>query len=76
MTLLLGSLQLGLLYGILAIGVYISFRILNVPDLTTEGSFTFGLATSAMCALSGHFVLGPFDIFRSACRMYNRIFTD
>lgn len=58
MTLLLGSLQLGLLYGILAIGVYISFRILNVPDLTTEGSFTFGLATSAMCALSGHFVLG------------------
>lgn len=58
MVLLLGSLQLGLLYGILAIGVYISFRILNVPDLTTEGSFTFGLATSAMCALSGHFVLG------------------
>ena len=58
MTLLLGSLQLGLLYGILAIGVYISFRILNVPDLTTEGSFTFGLATSAMYALSGHFVLG------------------
>ena len=58
MTLLLGSLQLGLLYGILAIGVYISFRILNVPDLTTEGSFTFGLATSAICALSGHFVLG------------------
>ena len=51
MTLFLGSLQLGLLYGILAIGIYISFRILNVPDLTTEGSFTFGLATSAMCAI-------------------------
>ena len=67
MTLLLGSLQLGLLYGILAIGVYISFRILNVPDLTTEGSFTFGLATSAMCALSGHFVLGiVFSIFSGA----------
>ena len=67
MTLLLGSLQLGLLYGILAIGVYISFRILNVPDLTTEGSFTFGLATSAMCALSGHFVFGiVFSIFSGA----------
>ncbi len=58
MTLFLGSLQLGLLYGILAIGVYLSFRILNVPDLTTEGSFTFGLASSAMCAISGHYVLG------------------
>lgn len=58
MTLFLGSLQLGLLYGILAIGIYISFRILNVPDLTTEGSFTFGLATSAMCAIAGHYVLG------------------
>ena len=58
MTLFLGSLQLGLLYGILAIGVYLSFRILNVPDLTTEGSFTFGLASSAMCAISGHYILG------------------
>lgn len=58
MALLLGSLQLGLLYGILAIGVYISFRILDIPDLTTEGSFTFGLATSAVCAMNGHFVLG------------------
>ena len=60
MTLFLGSLQLGLLYGILAIGIYISFRILNVPDLTTEGSFTFGLATSAMCAIEGHYILGIF----------------
>ncbi|MEA4972838.1 MAG: ABC transporter permease [Candidatus Metalachnospira sp.] len=58
MALLLGSLQLGLLYGILAIGVYISFRILDIPDLTTEGSFTFGLVTSAMFAMNGHFVLG------------------
>ncbi len=60
MTLFLGSLQLGLLYGILAIGVYISFRILNIPDLTTEGSFTFGLAASAMCAVNGQYVLGIF----------------
>ena len=58
MTLLLGSLQIGIIYGILAIGVYISIRIHTVPELTTEGSFTIGLATSAMCALSGHFVLG------------------
>ena len=43
MKLLIGSLQLGLLYGILALGIYISFRILSIPDLTTEGSFAFGL---------------------------------
>lgn len=60
MALFLGSLQLGLLYGILAIGVYMSFRILNVPDLTTEGSFTFGLAVSAMCTVNGHYILGIF----------------
>lgn len=54
MTLLLGSLQLGLTYGLLAIGVYIAFRILNIPDLTAEGSFTFGLAVSARLTVSGH----------------------
>ncbi len=58
MTLLLGSLQLGLLYGIMVLGIYISFRILNIPDLTTEGSFTFGLVISALIASKGHPFLG------------------
>lgn len=58
MTLLIGSLQLGLLYGVMVLGIYISFRILNVPDLTAEGSFTFGLAVSAICTVSGHPFLG------------------
>ena len=40
MTLVIGSLQLGFLYGILALGIYVTFRILNIPDLTAEGSFT------------------------------------
>ena len=53
MTLVIGSLQLGFLYGLLAIGIYISFRILNVPDLTAEGSFTFGLTVSAACCAAG-----------------------
>ena len=47
MTLVIGSLQLGFLYGILALGIYVTFRILNIPDLTAEGSFTLGLAASA-----------------------------
>lgn len=58
MTLVLGSLQLGLLYGLLAMGIYITFRILNIPDLTAEGSFTFGLAVSAVFTISGHPMLG------------------
>ena len=37
MTLFIGSLQLGLLYGVMVLGIYISFRILNIPDLTAEG---------------------------------------
>lgn len=54
MTLVIGSLQLGFLYGILALGIYVTFRILNIPDLTAEGSFTLGLAASAVCTLTGH----------------------
>lgn len=59
-TVLLDALQQGVLYGLLAIGIFVAFRILNIPDLTTEGSFTMGLAISAMCAFTGHPVLGIF----------------
>lgn len=54
MTLLIGSIQLGLLYAIMALGIYISFRILNLPDLTVDGSFTLGMACAAMVTISGH----------------------
>lgn len=58
MTLFIGSLQLGLIYGLLALGIYITFRILNIPDLTADGSFTLGLAVSAMFTIAGHPVSG------------------
>lgn len=54
MSIIFGTAQLGLIYGLLAIGIYISFRVLNVPDLTAEGSFTFGLAVSSVVATAGH----------------------
>ncbi len=63
MTLLLGSMQLGLMYGLLAMGVYISFRVLNTPDLTAEGSFTLGVAVSAMVTLAGAPYLGLLAAF-------------
>ena len=58
MTLLIGSIELGLVYGILALGVYITFRILNIPDLTVEGSFVLGMATTAIFTVSGNPILG------------------
>ncbi|MCI8649119.1 MAG: ABC transporter permease [Anaerotruncus sp.] len=58
MALFLGSLQLGLIYGLLALGIYITFRVLNLPDLTTDGSFTLGLAVCASLTLAGKPYLG------------------
>ncbi|MCI2105333.1 MAG: ABC transporter permease [Intestinimonas sp.] len=54
MLLFIGSLQQGLIYALLAMGVYLSFRILHVPDLTADGSFTLGVAVSAILTLAGH----------------------
>lgn len=44
---ILGACQMGFVYGLLALGVYITFRILNTPDLTADGSFTLGMAVCA-----------------------------
>lgn len=43
----------GLIYGILAMGVFITFRILDFPDLTVEGSFPLGAAVAASCLTAG-----------------------
>lgn len=48
-----GSIEQGLVYGILALGVYITFRVLNFPDLTVEGSFPLGAAVSATLIVAG-----------------------
>lgn len=60
MSLIIGSLQLGLIYSLIAMGIYISFRVLNIPDLTAEGSFTFGMAVMSACAAGGHPIAGIF----------------
>ncbi len=43
---LTGALELGLIYGLVALGVYLTFRILNFPDLTVDGSFPLGASVS------------------------------
>jgi len=52
---LLGSLSQGLIWGIMALGIYITYRILNFADLTAEGSFTLGAAVAARLITSGTF---------------------
>lgn len=47
MTLLLGATTIGLILALLALGVYLSFRIFNFPDITADGSITLGAATTA-----------------------------
>jgi len=67
MLLLQGSLELGIIYAIMALGVFISFRTLNMPDLTVDSSFTLGAAVSAVLCVSGQPVLGLILAFVSGC---------
>lgn len=53
MDLLLSSISQGLLWSIMAIGVYLTFRILDVADLTAEGSFPLGAAISTSLIIKG-----------------------
>lgn len=48
-----GALETGLIYGLVAFGIYLSFRVLDFPDLTVDGSFPLGAAVAAMLIISG-----------------------
>ena len=49
----LGAIETGLLFGLVALGVYLSFRVLQFPDLTVDGSFPLGAAVSAVLIVGG-----------------------
>jgi putative tryptophan/tyrosine transport system permease protein len=53
MTLLIGALTMGLVLSLLALGVFISFRIFEFPDITAEGSITLGAAVAAVLLSQG-----------------------
>lgn len=48
-----GAVELGLVYAFVAIGVYLTFRVLDFPDLTVDGSFPLGAAVTAVLIISG-----------------------
>lgn len=48
-----GALEIGLIYGLVALGVYLTFRVLDFPDLTVDGSFPMGAAVAATAIVAG-----------------------
>lgn len=58
MVLLRGAAEQGFIYSLVALALYISFRTLNIADLTVDGSFTLGAAAAASLTLLGHPILG------------------
>lgn len=58
LAILQDALELGMIFSIMSLGVLISFRILNIPDLTIDGSFTSGCAVSVIFTQAAHPFLG------------------
>ena len=52
-TAIFGSFESGIIYAIMALGVYLSFRILDFPDLTVDGSFVTGAAIASIMMVNG-----------------------
>ena len=68
MAIVTGALELGFIYALVALALFLSFRILNIADMTTDGAFTLGCAVSATVALAGHPLLAlPAAMAAGAC---------
>jgi len=55
--LLQGAVEEGLIYAFVALGLFLSYKVLNIADLTTDGSFVLGNVTAAVLTANGHFYL-------------------
>ncbi len=51
------ALELGCIYALVALALFVSYRTLNIADMTTDGAFTLGCAVSATLAVAGHPIL-------------------
>ena len=59
------ALELGFIYALVAMALFLSFRVLNIADMTTDGAFTLGCAVACQVALTGHPILALFAGIRS-----------
>ena len=66
MSLLIGALTIGLILSLLALGVFISFRIFDFPDITADGSTTLGAAVAAALIVKG--IEPDHGLHRRICR--------
>ena len=65
---IMSALELGCIYALVALALFLSFRILNIADMTTDGAFTLGCAVSATIAVAGHPLLAlPAAMPAGAC---------
>lgn len=68
---ILSALELGCIYALVALALFLSFRILNIADMTTNGAFTLGCAVSATVAAAGHPWLAlPAAMIAGSCAGY------
>ena len=68
MAIVTSALELGFIYALVALALFLSFRVLNIADMTTDGAFTLGCAVSATVALAGHpFLALPAAMLAGAC---------
>ena len=51
---IMSALELGCIYALVALALFLSYRVLNIADMTTDGAFTLGCAVSATVAVAGH----------------------
>ena len=67
-AIIFSALELGCVYALVALALFLSFRVLNIADMTTDGAFTLGCAVSATFAVAGHPILGlPAAMLAGAC---------
>ncbi len=59
-SILQSALELGCIYGLVAIALFISFSLLNIADLSTDGCFTLGCSVAAVVTMAGHPILALF----------------
>lgn len=59
-ALIQNALELGVIYAIIALALFLTYSMLNVCDLSTDGCYTLGAAVGAMVAISGHPILALF----------------
>lgn len=63
MQIIFMTLEVGLVYSIMAFGIFITFKVLNVPDLTVDGTYTLGAAIGVVLIQNNNPFLGIFGAF-------------